>query len=392
MPLGKSQTRATLVCMVGSIGERVRARMGDVLGAGATQGDLAEKVSMTPDALSRSMNGQRQFATVELVRLATVLKTSLHWLATGEEDPNATRVAARHTFDHDQRAHDAVDWSAERTAIETVATAYTQVASALDAESAVVPESPASARALLMETDPDFVRNFARTVEATFKIDVIRVEDAKRPYSIEIAGRRVIVVPPHANWFYQNWSIAHELGHFASGHLEAIDSAPVATGSSEIHANAYAAELLLPSADVRYIEWLNISSPELAERLWAWGVSTPTLRARLGTLGIVPSEGVRELLAMPTQRVLRRHWTDEGGMWVDSITDRMERASTRRFPASLLAAHTDAVARGDIAPAYLAWMLATDEASLDAELAPHTSEVDLDWLATELGLERPTST
>lgn len=364
--------------------------MGEVLGVDATQGDLAQRVSMTPDALSRSMTGQRQFATLELVRLAGVLKTSLHWLATGEEDPNATRVAARHTFDHDQRAHDAVDWSAERTAIETVATAYAQVGPALQRAMVAVPEGPAEARRMLLDTDTEFVRNFAHAVEATFGIDLVRVEDAKRPYSIEVAGRRVIVVPPHANWFYQNWSIAHELGHFASGHLEPVDSAPVSTGPSEIHANAFAAELLLPADDLRTIDWLTITAADFAERLWKWGVSTPTLRARLATLGIIPGEGVRELLAMPTQRVLRRHWTDRGGMWVDSITDRMERASTRRFPAPLLAAHTDAVARGDISPSYLAWMLATDEAALESELAPHTNDVDLDWLAAELGLESPT--
>jgi Zn-dependent peptidase ImmA (M78 family)/plasmid maintenance system antidote protein VapI len=378
--------------MTDTIGNRVRERLASALGASATQGDLAAKVGMSPDAMSRAINGQRQFATLELVRLANVLGVSLHWLATGEEDPSVTRVAARHTFDHELRAHEAVDWSAERTAIETIATAYAQVNAATEASREAVPVHPAEARSMLLANDADFVRNFAQAVEQTFGIDVVRVEDAHRPYSIEAAGRRVIVVPPHANWFYQNWSIAHELGHFASGNLEPVDTAPVATGPREVQANAYAAELLLPENVMRRIDWAGTTAPELAENLWRWGVSTPTLRARLATLAIVPSEGVRELLAMPTQRVLRRHWVDNGGMWVDSITDRMERASTRRFPSFLLTAHTEAVARGEVGPAYLAWMLGTDEASLDAELAPHTNEVDLDWLASELGLPGPETT
>lgn len=377
--------------MTGTIGERVRTRMTAVLGD-TTQSDLAAAVSMTPDAFSRALNGQRSFATLELVRLANVLRTSMHWLATGEEDPNATRVAARHTFDHALMAHEPVNWTAERSAIETVSTAYTQVftdAPAYREASRAVPSAPSSARAELLAHDHDFVRNFAASVEAVYGIDVVRISEAERPYSVEAAGRRVIVVQPHVNWFYQNWSIAHEIGHFASGNLEPVGSATAAgdTSNTEIGANAFAGELLLPAEEMRQIDWQRISPSALADLLWSFGVSTHTLRVRLSALGIIPSEGLRELLSMSTQRVLRRHWTDDGDLGVDSITDRMERANTRRFPAALLSAHTEAVSSGLLSAAYLAWMLAADEQELIQELAPATNEVDLDWLADSLGLE-----
>lgn len=376
--------------MTGTIGERVRARIQEVLGSEARQQDVAQAVRMTPDAFSRSLNGQRQFATIELVRVANYLQTSMHWLATGEPDPAATKVAARHTFDPASRVHDAVDWSSERTAIETVAAAYTQAYRGADQPPHVeIPPIAAAAREALREHDQDFVRTFAESVEAVFGVHVVRIPEATRPYSIEVVGRRVIVVPPHVNWFYQNWSIAHELGHFASGHLEPIEEAPAASGAAERQANAYAADLLLPETEMRAIDWSTLARADLAEHLWRWGVSTDAVKRRLAALHIVPGDDVREVLNMPTQRALRRHWTDHSStMWVDSITDRMERANTRRFPAPLLSSHTEGVATGRLGPDYLAWMLGTDPEMLESELGPADDPPDLDWLLEETGLDR----
>jgi Zn-dependent peptidase ImmA (M78 family) len=380
--------------MTGTIGERVRARIQDFIGSDARQQDVAEAVNMTPDAFSRSLNGQRQFATLELVRVATYLQTSMHWLATGEPDPAATKVAARHTFDPVSLSHDAVDWSSERTAIETVAAAYTQVFRGAGRQNSVeVPLSASAARDALREHDPNFVSTFAESIESVFGVQVVRIPEATRPYSIEVVGRRIVVVPPHVNWFYQNWSIAHELGHFASGNLEPIEEAPAASGAAERLANAYAAELLLPESEMRGIDWSNSSKTDLAEYLWHWGVSTDAVKRRLAALGIVPGDEVREVLNMATQRALRRHWIDDSStMWVDSITDRMERANTRRFPAALLSAHTDAVATGRQGPNFLAWMLGTDPAVLESELGPADETPDLDWLLEEMDLDHsPTS-
>lgn len=312
----------------------------------------------------------------------------MHWLATGEPDPVGTRVAARHSFNVNALRHEAIDWSRERTAIETVSAAFTQVFRARDLPTLPrIPESATEARELLVAYDPQFVRSFAEAVEAVFGVEVVRIPEASRPYSIEVVGRRVIVVPPHVNWFYQNFSIAHELGHFASGHLEPIEEAPVVTGPAEVSANAYAAELLLPEQMLRAIDWLTLSSADFASDLWNWGVSTDAVKRRLAALRIVPGGEVRELMDLSTQKVLRRHWTGgDSSMWVDSITDRMERANTRRFPAELIRAHMEAVAEGHLRPTYLAWMLDTDATALEAELGPVSDSTDLDWLMDEVGL------
>lgn len=377
--------------MVSTIGERVRLCMTSGPGPSITQAELASAVRMAPDALSRALNGQRQFATLELVRIANYLQTSMHWLATGEPDPAATKVAARHTFDQAALRHEPVDWTSERAAIETVAAAYTQAFRGDEpVEAPEVPRSPSLARDRLTEYDPTFVRSFAESVEAVFGVEVVRIPEATRPYSIEVVGRRVIVVPPHVNWFYQNFSIAHELGHFASGNLEPIEEAPVATGAAERAANAYAADLLLPEDVVREVDWSSMAKAAVAEHLWQWGVSTDFVSRRLAALRIVPGDAVREVLTMSTQRALRRHWIDcHTSMWVDSITDRMERANTRRFPAQLMRAHMEGVAAGRLQPAYLAWMLGTDPSALANELSPVDDSPDMDWLLAEIGLDAP---
>lgn len=374
--------------MANAIGDRIRARMAQAYGENFTQSDLANAVRMTPDALSRALNGQRQFATLELVRIANFLQTSMHWLATGDEDPASTKVAARHTYDTATRRHESIDWSAERTAIETVATAYTQAFRSEPERLLVdIPESPEEARRLLLDFDQEFVRRFAESVEAVFGVEVVRVQEASRSYSIEVVGRRVVVVPPHVNWFHQNFSIAHELGHFSSGNLEPIEVEPVASNESERAANSFAAELLLPRTDLSSIDWSNISQTDFADRLWRWGVSTDFVKRRLASLGIVPREEIREVLNMSTQKALRRHLVvDEATMWVDEITDRMDRANTRRFPKGLIRAHMEAVAEGRLRPTFLAWMLETDARELERELGPVDEKPDLDWILEGLDL------
>lgn len=371
-----------------TIGERVKQRIQEHLGAAAKQQDVAEAVGMTPDAFSRALSGTRNFAALELARLATYLGTSMHWLVTGEQDPNTVLIAARHSFDHTLRQHDSVDWSAERTGIETVSAAYLQAFGGTTPTPALpsLPSTPEEARDRLARVSPQYIRDLAEAVEVAFGIDVVRIPEADRSYSMTVAERRIIAVKPHVNWFYQNWSIAHELGHFATGQMEPLTGQAGATPAAERAANAFAAELLLPEDEMRGLDWGTMSTAELADLLWGRGVSTEAVRRRLASLQILPSGDIRELLQLTTQAVLRRHRQADATPWFDPVTDRMERANTRRFPASLLAAHSQAVIAGHLRPDYLAWMLNADPRDLEGELAPTADASSLDDLARTLGL------
>lgn len=60
------------------IGRRVAESLGD-----HTQALVADRVGMTPDAMSRALRGMRAFTSVELAAIADVLDADLYWLVTG---------------------------------------------------------------------------------------------------------------------------------------------------------------------------------------------------------------------------------------------------------------------------------------------------------------------
>jgi Zn-dependent peptidase ImmA (M78 family)/transcriptional regulator with XRE-family HTH domain len=369
--------------MTNDIGERARARIA-VVATGIPQLQIAAAVGMTPDAFSRALGGSRGFSAAELARLAEYLRTSMHWLVTGEPDPFTIAVAARHEYDHVAGMHRAV------VVLRDVALSYQQVHARLAAprENPTEPWTAAGARAALeLASGPGFVRTFAEAIELTFGIDVVRIGGVPRGYSLMSMGHKAIVVGETGNWFFQNWSMAHELGHLLIGDMTDLSGAERNAARDEVAANAFAAELLLPEAKMRRRSWDSIELPEVARILWEAGVSTATLRARLLTLSPSLPERLRPWLDQTTQKVLRQFWQPTNQTLVDEITERMEGAATRRFPASLIAAHYEAVSAGQLHAGTLAWMLGVDETELEAELAPHdNSTPDVDWLASQLGL------
>lgn len=76
------------------IGARVRGRMQELLPA-MDHAELAGRISIRTDELSRSLDGERPFTAIELVDLAYELQTSAHWFITGEPDPFAVKYAVR---------------------------------------------------------------------------------------------------------------------------------------------------------------------------------------------------------------------------------------------------------------------------------------------------------
>ena len=108
-----------------------------------------------------------------------------------------------------------------------------------------------------------------------------------------------------------------------------------------------------------------------------------SLCRRLCTLLGYAPDNVARWATYPTQRLLRLHLRIASEL--DEITCRMDAASRRRFPLSLQEAHLELIASGAVSKATLAWMLGIDADSLDVD-APEIPEVDVDDLATALGL------
>lgn len=347
-----------------TIGDRVRSAMQS---ASMQQKQLAERVGMTPDALSRALGGHRGFAAVELAEISRVLDADMHELITGEPDPHRLVLSARHQFDHQtgQRSLDGAE--ADRGILEGIRLAYTQADELSTASD--LPEDLESARRMLR---PDFVRPFVGRLDE-IGVDVVRVNDLSTAYSFLIEERAVIAIPGTGNWFYENWSLGHELGHLVLGHHGVVKGAP-GYEQRESEANAFAAELLLPGSFMRSVSWTGLGLPALAELVWELGVSTDALRRRANALRLELSEQVEEALASSTQKLLRHHWT--GARYGDPITQRMTEAGERRFPSWLKAAHLERIAAGAVGKGTLAWMLEVGVETLEVDEPAAPEELD----------------
>lgn len=357
-----------------TIGTRVRQAIAEHA-AGAPQYEIAQAVEMKPDALSRAINGQRAFSSIELAALAERLGVDIHWLITGQEDPRRLRFAARHSYDHATGTRDVPGLEADQRVLRDIELAYRQAGDLGTSEA--IPTTPAEVRQALGD---DFVRPFLARLEDRLGVHVVRVPELSTAYCFSVDGRHVIAIKATGNWFHENFSLAHELAHLADGHL----TAGRVSEEVEATANAFAAELLMPAQAVRAAGFPDIAAEGLAGWVWARGVSTDTTARRIAACGLAVNDAVREWAAQPTQRLLRRHWRspDPG---LDAISERMVAAARRHFPQALLRAHVARIETGAIGPEALAWMLDVDAAELDLE-APELPAGDVDALADELGL------
>lgn len=358
--------------------ESIGARVASLLPEGRTHKTIASEVGMTPDAFSRALRGERGFAAIELARLADLLGADLHFLITGEPDPARLVIAARHEYDPATGRRHVPGADDDSQGLADVELAYRQAELSQLAKSQL-PTSTEQARELL---GTDFIRPFVDRLES-LGIDVVRLPGLSTAYSFTVAGRAVIVVPGSGNWFRENWSLAHELGHLVLGHTDP-NSMGAARDRHERAANAFAADLLLPEDIVRGFDWTGLTPSDLASRVWNLGISTDALANRLASLRIPTSPIVGEWAGSPTQRLLRRHWIPtEGG---DPITKRMDAASTRRFPLALQDAHLALIAEGVLQKDTLAWMLGVEPESLEVDEPTPASSLPPADLAAVLGI------
>lgn len=348
------------------LGDRLLQRLEDVH-PGVSQNELARRIDMDRGALSRVVNGKRGLAERELIALAKELRTSTDWILLGEE-PFPVQIAARHEYLGNGSYVLDKSESVQAT-VRGIARAYEQAGSLADwPNKRPVPKSAAAARRLLEEEcGSDWQRHFAEAVERTFGIDVVRVSLPDRSgLTLKVPNAIVIVVPIEAFWARQNWTIAHELEHIASGSFSEDGDL---TKSQEDAANRFAADLLMPLDQIQDIDWAHISEVDLANYVWRSGVSTEALATRLA-FKRVPNAPVMG----STPRLVRKHIRGESA-FDNPVAERMQDAAARRFPARLIAAHEENARTTRT----LEWMLgAPFESGIDSD--DHESD---DWPAID---------
>lgn len=208
---------------------------------------------------------------------------------------------------------------------------------------------PADVRVLL---GSGFAHCMPDRVEQRLGVDVIVADMAGSGYSVEVAGRTVVLAQRTTVWGRQNFTIAHELGHLAAGSL-CDGSTPNAEGEKD--ASRFAAQLLAPRSDLLGVEWSGIDLRELAELIWEWGITTAALKVRLRSERIGCPTHVDDALGLSTPAFLRQYLARPGAGSL--IADREKQSAAQRFPSELIDNLTQAVNRGAAPAASLAFAL-----------------------------------
>lgn len=340
------------------IGARAKEALGD-----HSQAWLCEKIEKSTDTMSRSLNGHRGFSSVEIAKIADALNVDVHWLITGEPDPLRVSIAARHDYDHSTGERSNPGRASDEQELHSVELAYRQAYPNAERQTKPIPSTVEGVREALGD---GFVLDFADKLEEHLGVDVIRVQHLSTAYSFTLGGRMAVMLPATLNWWRSNFSLAHEVAHLALGHDDVGTESEI--DAREFAANQFASELLMPESTIRALNWDTITCADVGQFLWGQGIGTQALGHRLNGLGIGTTADVAEMLTRrmpgalrPWQQQLTLPRANSGNLFADifydPIDERMQKASQRRFPLTLLAAHRQRIEDTGLNPATLAWML-----------------------------------
>jgi Zn-dependent peptidase ImmA (M78 family)/DNA-binding XRE family transcriptional regulator len=313
--------------------------------AGLRKRDLAEAIGRTAAAVSQYELGQARPSGETLRRCAAALDVPVSFFTTGRPQLRLDTAGAhfrslRSTTAHQRQqalAHVELLWELVDQLDRVVELPAVDVGLPLGER----PGAPAVAAALLREAwavPAGPVVHLVRTLE-TRGIVLTRLPGVDAAtidaFSAALHGRPVIVLSHKGNPMRQRFSVAHELGHL----LLHPDPAP-GSGVHEREASTFAAELLMPAAEIRDRLPAPVDVAALKETADGYGVSVAALAYRGKDLGVYSESTLRRVLAT----LARLGWrTDEPagsrypGERPELLTRAAELAARHGLPLPLLA-------------------------------------------------------
>ncbi|WP_446044649.1 ImmA/IrrE family metallo-endopeptidase [Streptomyces olivaceus] len=342
--------------MTDSLNARVRQVLESV---GDSQAEFARRIGMSADKLSKSLKGTRRFTSLELALIAEQGLTTVEWLLHGTEPRRVTAMAAR-TRERGAAAPDdskaaALGYAEWIDALAGVGhRLYLPELPSLPDEAGLIEQGSrlAEAACTVVGQSPRGVpaRGLAEQWEKIFGLVAAAIDlpDGLDGLSWDTGDFRLVLVGRTDAWTRQRFTLAHELGHILAGdateHPLTEHVVPsVDQGRAEIRANAFAAELLMPRAEVLESAAAGTMSREaLLSLSWEYQVSPSAMATRLRTLGVI-SDGQRRLWSAATTREAAQYVGDP-----DRHMQYAQQSGDGWYSASLAKLAISAYARGDI--------------------------------------------
>ncbi len=280
--------------------------------AGWRKRELAEAIDRTAAAVTQYELGQSRPSGETLARSAAALDVPVRFFSTGRPQ---LRLDTAHAHFRSLRATTAVQ---RRQALAQVELLW-ELTEALDQVVELppvdlglplgIPHGDAATTAGRVRKAWDLpsgpVVHLVRNLEARgIVITRLAAVDSERidAFSAALHGRPTIALSGKGNPMRQRFSIAHELGHL----LLHPDPAP-GSPAHERQANTFAAELLMPAAEIRDRLPAPTDLTALKDTADGYGVSVAALAYRGKDLGVYSEPALRRLIATINRLGWRTH-------------------------------------------------------------------------------------
>lgn len=289
-----------------TVEDRVR---GLIEQSGQTQEAFGTSIGLDATKLSKALYGKRRFSSLDLARIAEASEVTVDWLLTGETAAVAARVS--------------VDGSSVQQAIQEAANLGECRDNIIFLRGvAQRPETPPFRKTLAYEQAEELAEfalehlgepgvlapeNFATAIERVFGFDVAVVDLDGGCDGLAFSSRdgaRTLLVATSGNPTRQRFTMAHELAHLLCSdnqglHVDENVMARSKGDASEMRANAFAANLLMPAKKLKElfpdsavteqnfseaVMQLKVSPSSLAWRLLNLRLATPEQRVKLGNM------------------------------------------------------------------------------------------------------------
>lgn len=216
--------------------------------------------------------------------------------------------------------------------------------------------------------------DFSSQVQDRLDVDVVQIGLKANGSCLCLGSRPVIVAPRTDNWFRQVFGIAHELGHIAQGAMIKNDDE---IKEQEDGANLFAADLLMPEAQIHSLVEGKVEPVKFARFIWDWGISVPALSTRLEDFKLpVPEFLHQDGKTVYTQNFLGEHLEEIGLTWAD-LQRRASLSGAQRFPTELLNNLYEQVIKGNVPVDTYKWTLGIQITDNLVEEVPEESDKDL---------------